>query len=522
LFFHLLTKATDGLDVGRVHATLKPMLNHAAIKELSTKLEKKHNLGSVLSLLGWDEQVNLPPKSADQRARQMAMVSELHHELSSDRTIETLLKKLETDWDTLDFKEQVIVRHSRKDYDRSTRLPASYVAEKATLDSQSYHAWVEARKTNNFAAFAPFLKRQIEMSTRGAAYLGQSDNPYDYQIDLFDPGMDANTIEALFSTLKTELVQLVPLILNSPVKAKTELLRGFPVEKQREFLTEVTSILGFDYQRGRLDVAVHPFCSGNAADTRMTTRFNEDVPLDSLFSSIHETGHGLYEQGLPLDHLHDALGQAVGMGIHESQSRLWENQVSRSREFWTYFEPKYRSMFPEQLAGLSSDDLYLAVNAVTLCPIRVDSDEVTYNLHIILRFELEKKLLSGDLAVDDLPAEWNRLSQEIIGLTPESDTKGVLQDVHWSAGMFGYFPSYCLGNMIAAQLWYKVLEEIPGLTSDFTEGKFDRLLSWLRQNIHQYGKQFDTQDLVARVTGEPINPQYLIRYLKDRYLPLYQ
>lgn len=497
------------------------MLDHPSIHTLNTKLEKQYNLGSVLGLLGWDEQVNLPPASADQRARQMGMLSEMQHELATDREIETLLRELESNWETLNPREHTIVKHARKDYDRATRLPASYVTEKTMLDSQAYHAWVKARKNNDFAAFAPFLKRQVAMSIRGAELLGKGDNPYDYQIDLFDPGMNAATIESLFNTLKKELVPLSRTILDAPVQARTKELRGFPVEKQKAFLEEVTQTLGFDYQRGRIDVAVHPFCSGNAADTRLTTRFNENVPLDSLFSSIHETGHGLYEQGLPMDQLHNALGQAVGMGIHESQSRLWENQVSRSREFWQFFEPKYRAAFPEQLAGLSSDDLYLAVNAVRLCPIRVDSDEVTYNLHIILRFELEKKLIGGELTVEELPAEWNRLSQEIIGLTPPSDKEGVLQDVHWSGGMFGYFPSYCLGNMIAAQLWYKVLEEIPGLPGDFSEGKFERLLAWLRDRIHRHGKLYDTQTLVQRVTGEPINPKHLIRYLKDRYLPPY-
>ncbi|MCB1122655.1 MAG: carboxypeptidase M32 [Verrucomicrobiae bacterium] len=497
------------------------MLKHPAIIDLSSKLEKQHTLGSVLSLLGWDEQVNLPPESVDQRARQMATLSELHHQATSNPEIGKLLDQLEQDAEALLPEEKAFVRHCRKDYDRATRLPADYVAEKATLDSEAYHAWVNARKNNDFAAFAPYLKRQIEMCIRGAGYLGQADNPYDYQIDLFDPGMNAKTIEGLFEKLKEQLVPLAQSILSSPIKARNEELRGFPVDLQRDFLTEVTKTLGFDYQRGRIDVAVHPFCSGNAKDTRMTTRFNEDVPLDSLFSSIHETGHGLYEQGLPHEHLHNPLGEAVGMGIHESQSRLWENQVSRSREFWTYFEPRYREIFPEQLAGLSSEDLYLAINAVTLCPIRVDSDEVTYNLHIILRFELEKKLFSGELSVDDLPTEWNRLSQEIIGLTPPSDREGVLQDVHWSGGSFGYFPSYCLGNMIAAQLWYKVLEDIPGLTGDFAIGEFDRLLGWLRENIHQHGKRYDTLDLVTRVTGEPINPDFLIRYLKDRYVPLY-
>ena len=497
------------------------MLDHPSIKSLLSKQEKQQRLASVIDLLGWDEQVNLPPESVGQRAQQLATLSEMHHELSSDPQIESLLKDLENDWDSLSTQEQTIVRHTRKDYDRTTRLPAEYVTEKAKLSSEAYHAWVQARENDDFAAFAPYLKRQVEMSIQGAELLGHADNPYDFQIDLFDPGMDAETINGLFTKLKADLVPLARSILDSPIKAKTENLRGFSVEKQEAFLKEVTKVLGFDYQRGRIDVAVHPFCSGNAADTRMTTRFHEDVPLDSLFSSIHETGHGLYEQGLPKEHLHNALGQAVGMGVHESQSRLWENQVSRSREFWQFFEPKYRETFPDQLADLSSDDLYLAVNAVTLCPIRVDSDEVTYNLHIILRFELEKKLIGGELSVDDLPAEWNRLSQEIIGLTPSSDKEGVLQDVHWSGGMFGYFPSYCLGNMIAAQLWYQVLEEIPDLPSDFAQGNFDRILTWMREHIHQHGKQFDTQDLVTRVTGNPIDPSYLIRYLKDRYVTLY-
>lgn len=497
------------------------MLQHPSIHGLLEKLEKQHQVGNVLGLLGWDEQVNLPPGGAGQRARQMATLSELHHDLASDAGFGPLLQRLEDDWTTLTPQEQTIVKNARKDYDRATRLPPDYVAEKAMLDSHAYHAWVEAREKNDFPTFAPFLKQQVEMAVRGAGLLGRGDNPYDYQIDLFDPGMTAATIEGLFDTLKQDLIPLARSILDSSVQAKTDQLRGFSTDKQETFLKEVTQTLGFDYTRGRIDVAVHPFCSGNANDTRLTTRFDEHVPLDSLFSSIHETGHGLYEQGLPTDHLHNALGQAVGMAIHESQSRLWENQVSRSREFWHHFEPRYRALFPKQLNKLSSDDLYLAINAVGLCPIRVDSDEVTYNLHIILRFELEKQLMTGALSVEDLPAEWNRLSEEIIGLTPKSDKEGVLQDVHWSGGMFGYFPSYCLGNMIAAQLWHTVREQIPDLSSDFAQGKFKRLLTWLRQEVHQHGKQYDTQDLVTRITGEPINPRHLIQYLNDRYVPLY-
>ena len=333
--------------------------------------------------------------------------------------------------------------------------------------------------------------------------------------------MTAARIEVLFAELKRGLVPLARRIVGSPVKAKPGLLKGFPVGLQREFLGEVTAALGFDYTRGRIDVSLHPFCAGDGFDVRMTTRFHEDNPLDSLLSSIHETGHGLYEQGLPREWIGTPLGEAVGMGIHESQSRLWENQVARSGAFWRYWEPRFRAKFAPQLEGVSAADLHLAINEVAPTLIRVDSDEVTYNLHILLRFELEKRLFRGELAVADLPAAWKALAQELLGLAPTHDGEGCLQDVHWSGGAFGYFPSYCLGNMIAAQLWYTALAALPGLEEDFAAGKFDRLLGWLREKIHVRGRRLETEDLVRDVTGEGIAPRHLLRYLGDRYLPLY-
>jgi carboxypeptidase Taq len=254
----------------------------------------------------------------------------------------------------------------------------------------------------------------------------------------------------------------------------------------------------------------------------MTTRFIESEPLEALFSSIHETGHALYEQGLPIEHLGTALGTAVGMAIHESQSRLWENQVARGRPFWRHFEPKFREIFELDEAAISSEQLYLAANLVRLHPIRTESDEVTYNLHIMLRFELEKRLFDGDLEVADLPDAWNALSRDLLDLTPVDDAQGVLQDVHWSGGDFGYFPSYCLGNMVAAQLWETIAHELPGLAEDFEKGDFSRLLGWLREKIHTQGQRFGTTTLVEKVTGQAISPKPLLRYLEDRYLPLYR
>jgi carboxypeptidase Taq len=500
----------------------------AAYERLVAKLKRVHYLGTIAGLLGWDEQVNLPPDSADQRAEQSALLAELHHAAAADPEIAQLLRNVEnqvchliSDKPAEPTDEQVVLREAKKDYERVVKLPAEFVAEKARLSSAAYHGWVAAKERTDFGAFAPFLEKHLALAKQEAAYLGWGDRPYDSAIDKHDPGMDAATITALFAELKAGLVPLVRAIAASPVRARTDIFKGFPVDAQRDFLREVTERLGFNYRRGRIDVSLHPFCEGSGADIRMTTRFDADNPLDSLFSSIHETGHGLYEQGLPLAAQGTPLGQNAGMGVHESQSRLWENQVSRSRAFWTFFEPRFREKFPAQLAAVSSEELYLAVNEVAPTLIRVDSDEVHYNLHIILRFEIEQRLFSGELAVRDLPAAWNALSRELLGLEPTSDRTGVLQDVHWSGGAFGYFPSYCLGNMMAAQLWFTVRAKFPGLDADFEKGDFSRLLGWLRTEIHEQGRRYEMRELVRRVTGEELSPKYLLRYLQERYAPLY-
>ncbi|HWA08073.1 MAG TPA: carboxypeptidase M32 [Opitutaceae bacterium] len=493
-----------------------------AYAELVVALQRTYLLQTVSDLLGWDEQVNLPPGGAGLRAEQMAVLAEVGHAAASSGRIGEWLAELEAAKPALAGDERAVVRQARRDYDRATRLPADFVREKAALSSQAYHAWAAARAGNDFAGYAPFLERHLALAKREAAYLGRAAAPYDYFIDQNDPGLTAETVGALFAELKRELVPFVRAVLAAKVKPPAGVLRGFPVEGQRAFLREVTERLGFDYRRGRLDVSLHPFCSGPGADTRLTTRFDVDEPLDALFSSIHETGHGLYEQGLPAAPAGTALGMHAGMAVHESQSRLWENQVARGRAFWWYFEPRLRERFPAQTAAVPSDTLYLAVNAVTPTLIRVDADEVTYNLHIILRFELEKKLFSGELAVRDLPAAWRAASVELIGLEPANDAEGVLQDVHWSGGAFGYFPSYCLGNMMAAQLWYAALSAFPGLEEDFARGDFSRLLAWLRTHVHAEGRRYSLLELVRKVTGEELSPRSLLRYLRERYGALYR
>jgi len=497
------------------------MTTAATYDELLTLLNRIHHLESIGQLLGWDEQVNLPEDSADQRAQQHAVLAETAHAASSDPRLGAVLTSLESERDGLTADQRVVVKEARKNYDRAIKLPADFVREKATQSSVGYHAWAKARTADNFASYVPVLEKNLDLAKREANYLGWGERSYDYMIDKHDPGMTAAVIANLFSELKKELVPLVKQITESPVKPRTDILRGFSVDEQRTFLQEVTAALGFNYRRGRIDVSLHPFCSGTGADIRMTTRFKEDEPLDSLFSSIHETGHGLYEQGLPSAHHATALGQAAGMGVHESQSRLWENQVARSRSFWKHFEPRFREAFPQQTSSVSSDELYLAVNAVAPTLIRVDADEVTYNLHIILRFEIEQRLFAGTLAVKNLPAAWNAAAEELLGLTPGNDREGVLQDVHWSDGAFGYFPSYCLGNMMAAQLWYHALTLRPELNDEFARGDFSWLLGWLQKNVHAEGKRLDAMALTEKVTGEKLSPKALLRYLRERYVPLY-
>jgi carboxypeptidase Taq len=493
----------------------------ATYAELTERLRSLQALASIAELLGWDEQVNLPPGAADQRARQMAAIAEVLHAAASAPRLGELIGALAGAEARLNADQKVVLKEARRDYDRATKLPAEFVREKAGQISKAFHAWAEARAKDDFASYAPVLEKNLELVKREAAYLGCANAPYDYMLDLHDPGLTAAAVDRLFSELKRDLVPLVKAIAASPVRPRPDVLHGFPIDGQKTFLKEVTGRIGFDYQRGRIDVSLHPFCGGSNDDIRMTTRYDVDDPLKALFGSIHESGHGMYAQGLPVEHRGTALGEHAGMAVHESQSRAWENQVGRSRGFWRFFEPRLRELFPEQTAGVTSDELYLAVNEVAPTLIRVDSDEVTYNLHIILRFEIEKKLFSGELAVRDLPSAWRAASIELLGLAPENNRVGVLQDVHWSGGSFGYFPSYCLGNMIAAQLWEKVISLRPGIEEDFAKGDFTWLLRWFRENIHSQGRRYDALTLVRNATGSELSPQPLIRYLKQRYGSLY-
>lgn len=497
------------------------MTNKESFESLTEQLKRIDRISSIGEVLSWDEQVNLPSGSAGLRAEQSSLLAELTHKEASSPLLGQLINKLDSAPDKLDEGQQAVLRDAKRGFREATGLPGHFVRRRTMAHSEGFHAWLKARESGDFKAFLPSLETNIGLAQEQATLLG-AENPYDYWLDQFDPGLNQATVEGLFAPLKTEIKALLGKIASSDINAPEASLRGFPVDRQETFLRDVVTAFGFDFERGRLDKSVHPFCGGHPLDLRMTTRFDPDNPLDSLSSASHECGHALYEQGLPTEHLGTALGQSVGMAVHESQSRLWENQVGRSRAFWKGWEPEYRRHFPSQLEALSSADLYFLINRVGVTPIRVDSDEVTYNLHIMLRFELEKQLISGDLKAAELPEAWNALSTEILGYTPKNDAEGCLQDVHWSGGAFGYFPSYCIGNIICAQLWETINSAIPDLEAHISAKNYAPLREWLRKNVHALGRRYLTQDFVQHVTGKSLSHEPLIRYLRDRYGLLYE
>lgn len=491
-----------------------------AYTELLLILKRLDRLGSIASFLGWDEAVNLPEKSFELRSEQMGIFVEIAHREATHPRIGELLAVMEDQRDQLSPEQAAVLRDARRDYDRLTKIPAEFAARRAKSQTAAYQAWVKARKDDDFACFRPYLEEQLGFAREEAAMMGAR-SAHDYWIDQHDPGMDNTTIERVFKELLPDLRAIVDTILAAPNQPDSSIFRKFPIAEQENFLREVVRSLGFDFDHGRLDSSVHPFCGGHSLDIRMTTRFDEDNPLDSLSSSIHETGHALYEQGLPDAYAGSALSSAVGMAFHESQSRLMENQIGRSRPFWQYWEPRYRECFAEQLKAIDSEAFYRALNKVSISPIRVDADEVTYNLHIMIRHELEKRLFEGSLTIKDMPGAWNETSARILGYTPRNNREGCLQDVHWSSGAFGYFPSYCLGNVLAAQLWYRIREDLPDLDHQIAVADFKPLLRWLREHIHSKGRRLLTLEFTREVTGAELSPKFLVRYLRERYLSLY-
>lgn len=479
------------------------------------------------AVLGWDEQTNLPPRGAELRANQLALLAGLAHDRATAPEIGELLSQLE-DEAALGGADSVAaanVRDARRNYQRATRLSKHLVEELSRVSTLAQQAWVDARARNEFATFKPWLEKMIALKREEADALGSSTGVrYDALLDDFEPGATVTQIQEVFAPLRTQLVQLVTAIQESGIQADISILeRSYPVELQKQLSLTAGQAIGFDFQAGRLDVAAHPFCSGiGPGDCRLTTRYHEHHFSGSFFGTLHEAGHGIYEQGLNPDDFGLACGEACSLGIHESQSRMWENLVGRSRSFWEHFYPRTQSIFSESLADVGLDEFYHVINDVRPSWIRVEADEVTYNLHIMLRFEIEQALISGDLNVNGIPDVWNETFTRYFGMTPPDDTLGCLQDVHWSAGLLGYFPTYSLGNMYASQFFEKAAEDLGDLPQMFRQGEFQPLREWLHRNIHRHGKRYHAPQLVEHVTGRPLSPAPLLRHLQTKFGELYR
>jgi carboxypeptidase Taq len=496
-----------------------------AYDDLVRRSRERALLSSCSALLGWDEQTYMPPGGAEHRGEMTALLAGLHHERATDPALGERLATVEETELVADPEsvEAVNVREWRRDFDRATKLPRDLVEELARTTTLAQQEWVTARRERDYKRFRPRLETILNLKRREAACLGSGPSDYDALIDEYEPGARSADLARLFAALRDELVPLIAAIAHAPRRPEVDILRrDYPIDRQRILGETVASAVGFDFRRGRLDVTEHPFCTEiGPGDCRITTRYHERDFGDAFFSILHEVGHGLYEQGLDPDHTGTPMGQAVSLGVHESQSRLWENAVGRSRPFWTHAFPLARRIFHDALHDVSLDRFHFAINHVEPSLIRVQADEVTYNLHIIVRFELELALLTGDLPLDDLPSAWAEKYRSYLDIAPTDDAEGCLQDVHWAAGLFGYFPTYTLGNVIAAQLFAKARDDRPDLDAEFSRGEFDRLLGWLRVRVHRQGRRFHSDALVRRATGSGLDHRPLIDALRKKYSELY-
>jgi len=485
-------------------------------------------LGSVSGLLAWDQRTMMPAGGLALRGDQTALLSEMAHAMATDRRVGDWLAACEADVDlTADptLISAVNLREIRRDYDRATKLPAKLVGEFSRATTAAHDAWTQARRDDKFGLFRPHLQRVVELNIERAKCFGWAADgePWDALADGFEPGMTAAAVAGVFTPLREQLVALIDELFGKGQPENDAFDRvAVPADRQMRFVRFVVERIGFDFQRGRLDPTVHPFCSGmHFGDVRLTTRFHDDFLTDALSSTMHEAGHGIYNQGLPPDRALQPAGDPVGLSIHESQSRLWENQVGRSAAFWDWCFPKLAQYFGDAFEHLTTTDAYASANRVRRSLIRVEADEATYNLHIMIRFELERRMLRGDLAVADLPAAWNDMYREYLGVEVPDDRRGCLQDVHWSNGAMGYFPTYTLGNLYAAQFFESASEALGDLHAMFAAGEFAPLRHWLNQHIHALGRTYTSEALCEQVTGRPVSAEPLMRHLEAKLRPLY-
>ena len=494
-----------------------------AYESLQQREREVESYSRISGVLSWDQETYMPPKAGAGRAEQLSLLAGLAHRLATSSEVGDWIKSCEDKLPSVSDEEQnaqraVNVREWRRDFDRATKIPTRLVEELARTTSLSREAWIKARQESSFAGFAPWLEKIIALSREQAECWGYEACIYDALLEGYEPGARVAELTPLFADLQKELTPLLPRLEKATSGVDPERLRrDYPISAQQKFNHQIAAALGFDFEAGRIDTTVHPFCTDlGPGDTRMTTRYQEQDFTSSLFGVMHETGHGLYGQGLLTENFGTPMGNYVSLGIHESQSRLWENQVGRDRIFWRRW---YHAACQEfsGLAELPLDELWLLVNRIKPSFIRVEADEATYNLHIILRYEMEQKLITGELPIADLPSAWNARFEELFHLPVPDDRRGCLQDTHWSLGLFGYFPTYTLGTLNAAQLFRAALRQVPGLQADLEKGEYGRLLGWLREKIHRHGRRYAPKELIERATGEPLRASYFLDYLKAKY-----
>ncbi len=497
----------------------------SAYDELLRRTGEKARLASCAELLGWDEVTYMPPAGAAHRATQLGLLAGLIHERAADPRLGELLSIVETSDLTSDPDSipAANVRELRRLYDWDTSLPRALVEETARVTARAETAWADARRAADFGRFCPWLERVIRLTREAAAAVDTAADPYDVLLSYYDPTLTTLHLADLFAELRRVLMPLAGAYCVASRQPDRSIIAGpFPVDRQRQLAERAAAALGFDFTAGRLDTTTHPFFSAiGPGDVRITTRFRTDDFRDGLFATLHEVGHGLYEQNLPREHYGTPVGEAISLTLHESQARLWENQVGRSRGFWKHLYPTVRELFPESFGSAGLDAVYFAVNAVEPTHIRAAADEVTYNLHVLVRFELERALIADDLPAADLPAAWAEKCRDCLGIVPQTDAEGCLQDGHWAAGMFGYFPVYTVGSLIAAQLFAQARSDMPDLEAAFARGDFGDLLGWLRERVYQHGGRYPVERLVERVTGMPLSIRPFLDGLRAKYGGLY-
>jgi carboxypeptidase Taq len=492
---------------------------------LTARLSEILNIRGAAAVLGWDQHVYMPPGGAPARGAQMGTLANLAHTMFVAPETGELISRAADEVRDLpyDSLEASQVRVAQRDYEDDTKVPASLVSEMIQHGVEANSVWVQARQQNDYALFAPYLQKTIELSRRFASYVGYEDRIYDALLHQFEPGMKSADVERIFNDLKAELVPIVHAIAQRAESVDDSVLhQPFDEVGQEAFGRMIAERFGYDFNRGRLDRTVHPFAiSFSRDDVRITTRYDPNFLSTSLFGTMHEAGHAMYEQGIGRELEHTVLARSASLGVHESQSRLWENVVGRSLPFWQHFYPQLQERFPEQLSGVDVQTFYRAVNKVQPSLIRVEADEVTYTLHIMLRFEMEQDLIEGRYGVEDAPEVWNQKMREYLGITPPNDTLGILQDTHWSGGMMGYFPTYALGTILSLQLYDTAVKARPEIPEQTARGEFDALLGWLREHVHQPGAKFEPPELIERATGQPLQSHSYIRYLKEKYGAIY-